>query len=173
MIPAAPPDRWSLTLAERELLVTLRARCPELEAVTVAYITGWRVPSELQPMQWHQVDLGAGTYRHGRPIRDFRKAWAVACRDAGLAGRIPHDLRRTAVRNLERAGVPRLVAMKMVGHKTEAIYRRYALVDEAMLREGSEMLALLVELAGSSREPGQVPVQVVKPRSRRALPSPA
>ncbi len=43
--------------------------------------------------------------------------------------------------NLERAGVPRSVAMKMVGRKTEAIYRRYAIVDEAMLREGAEKLA--------------------------------
>jgi len=45
------------------------------------------------------------------------------------------------VRNLERAGVPRSVAMKMVGHRTEAIYRRYAIVDEIMLREAAEKLA--------------------------------
>jgi integrase len=80
-------------------------------------------------------------HRRGAPIRGFRKAWATACREAGLPGRIPHDLRRTAVRNLERAGVPRSTAMKMVGHKTEAIYRRYAIVDEAMLREGAQKLA--------------------------------
>jgi hypothetical protein len=46
-----------------------------------------------------------------------------------------------ALRNLERAGVPRSVAMKMVGHKTEAIYRRYAIADESMLRAGAEKLA--------------------------------
>ena len=80
-------------------------------------------------------------HREGQPIKDFMKAWRKACRAAGCPGRIPHDFRRTAVRNLERAGVPRSTAMKMVGHKTEAIYRRYAIVDAAMLKEGGEKLA--------------------------------
>ncbi len=74
------------------------------------------------------------------PIKSFRRAWLTACEAAGLSGRIPHDFRRTAVRNLERAGVPRSTAMKMVGHKTESIYRRYAIVDEAMLKEGAAKL---------------------------------
>jgi integrase len=78
---------------------------------------------------------------HGRPLKGFTKSWRAACRAAGLPGRIPHDFRRTAVRNLERAGVPRSVAMAMVGHRTESIYRRYAIVDEAMLREGGAKLA--------------------------------
>jgi hypothetical protein len=47
------------------------------------------------------------------------------------------------VRNLERAGVPRSAAMKMVGHKTESVYRRYAIVDESMMREGAAKLAAL------------------------------
>ena len=54
-----------------------------------------------------------------------------------MPGRIVHDFRRTAVRNLERDGVPRSAAMAMVGHKTEAIYRRYAIVDAGMLREAA------------------------------------
>ncbi len=64
-----------------------------------------------------------GAARRRAPIRFFAPE---TCARAGLAGRLVHDFRRTAVRNLERAGVPRSVAMKMVGHKTEAIYRRYA-----------------------------------------------
>jgi hypothetical protein len=51
--------------------------------------------------------------------------------------RVPHDFRRTAIRNLERDGVPRSVAMAMVGQKTEEVYRRYAIVDEAMIREAA------------------------------------
>jgi Phage integrase family len=65
----------------------------------------------------------------------FYKAWLRAVRAAGVA-RV-HDFRRTAIRNLERDGVPRSVAMAMVGQKTEEVYRRYAIVDEAMIREAA------------------------------------
>lgn len=51
--------------------------------------------------------------------------------------RVPHDFRRTAIRNLERDGVPRSVAMAMVGHQTEEVYTRYAIVDQAMIREAA------------------------------------
>ena len=54
-----------------------------------------------------------------------------------MPGRILHDFRRTAVRNLERAGVPRSAAMAMVGHKTESIYRRYTMVDVATCVEAA------------------------------------
>jgi hypothetical protein len=49
-------------------------------------------------------------------------------------------MRRSAVRTLERAGVPRSTAMQMVGHKTESIYKRYAIVDAAMPREAAARL---------------------------------
>jgi integrase len=73
--------------------------------------------------------------RAGQRRRDFRKAWATACRKAGLLGRVRHDFRRTAVRNLERRGVSRSVATKITGHKTESVYRRYAIVSDADLRD--------------------------------------
>jgi integrase len=82
-------------------------------------------------------------HRNGKPIRTFRRSWLSACKAAGVAGKIPHDFRRTACRNLERAGVDRASAMKMIGHKTEAIYRRYAIADEGMLKEAAEKLSLL------------------------------
>jgi integrase len=81
--------------------------------------------------------------RPGSPIKDFRGAWASACRAAGVPGRLVHDFRRTAVRNLERAGVPRSAAMKMTGHRSESVYRRYAITDSAMLQEAAVKLAAL------------------------------
>jgi len=92
----------------------------------------------------------------GRRIKDFRGAWANACKDAGVPGRLVHDFRRTAVRNLERAGVPRSAAMKLTGHKTEAVYRRYAITDSAMLQEAAVKLATLH--AAEEKRPSSVKV---------------
>jgi integrase len=165
----------------------------------VAYITGWRVQSELLTRHWRHVDLTKGWLRlepgetkngegrefpftadlrsilhaqrervreiekatgaiipwvfvhplggartaAGSPIKDFRGAWKAACEAAAVPGRLVHDFRRTAVRNLERAGVPRSAAMKLTGHKTEAVYRRYAIVDKTMLEEAAIKLGAL------------------------------
>lgn len=76
----------------------------------------------------------------GRQLGDFRKAWSTACKKAGVPGRLVHDLRRSAVRNLERAGVPRSWATKLTGHRTEAVYRRYAIVSEADLSDAVKRL---------------------------------
>ena len=81
----------------------------------------------------------------GEPIRSYDVAWRSACERAGVPGRIVHDFRRSAVRNLERAGVPRSVAMAITGHKTEAVYRRYAIVAESDLNAAAVKLAALHE----------------------------
>ena len=85
----------------------------------------------------------------------MRGWWAKASKDAGVPGRLLHDFRRTAVRNLERAGVPRSAAMRMTGHKKEAVYRRYAITDAAIPEEA---VKLAVFHAAESNRPS--PVQV-------------
>ena len=160
-----------------------------------AFVTGWRTPSEILPLEWRQVDLKAGEVRldvgatkngEGRvfPITTelrrileaqqeiakalkkergllvrhvfcftagakagqgvteggYNKAWRKARIAAGCPGRIPHDFRRTAVRNLVRAGVPERVAMQMTGHKTRAVFERYNITSPGDLRDAARRL---------------------------------
>lgn len=174
--------------AEHYAAVRKHLPAPLQAVVTFAYLTGWRVPSEVLPMQWRQVDFSAGTvslevgstknddartfpltaelrallkaqreatdaaqrelgriiphvfHRKGKPIKSFRKAWASACKDAGQAGKIPHDFRRSAVRNLVRNGITERVAMKLTGHRTRSVFDRYAIVSEGDLRDAAKRL---------------------------------
>jgi integrase len=60
----------------------------------------------------------------------MREIWTRVCREVGLSGVVFHDLRHTATTNLRRAGVDALTAMKITGHKTMAVFKRYNTIDE-------------------------------------------
>jgi integrase len=174
--------------------------------VEFAYITGWRIKSEILPLEWRHVDFGAGEVRLDagatknregrifpftddlralleaqyaehvhlrkrgqveprvffrmvaknrggdklpRPIRSFNKAWKAACLAAGCPGRIPHDLRRTAVRNMVRRSVPERVAMQLAGHKTRSVFERYNIVSSGDLRTAAVQLSGLTSIQRS------------------------
>jgi integrase len=101
----------------RELLVAQNERKVAIERAT----------GQIIPLVFFNPD--------GSKISDFRKAWRSACRAAGCPGRLFHDFRRTAVRNLERSGVSRSASMALTGHLTAAVFARYAIVDSAVLEE--------------------------------------
>jgi integrase len=74
-------------------------------------------------------------HRNGRPIRSFRKAFKIACKAVGLEGMLPHDMRRSGIRNLRRAGNDEHDCMEISGHETRAIFDRYDIIDEDDQRE--------------------------------------
>jgi integrase len=79
--------------------------------------------------------------RDGVPVRQWRTALRDACRKAHVPHRLLHDCRRTAARNLIRAGVPERIAMLLTGHKTRAVFDRYNIVNEQELLTAGERLA--------------------------------
>jgi len=99
---------------------------------------------EVLQQQWEDREDSWVFHLKGKKVGDFRKSWNKACKEVGLAGKIPHDFRRTAVRNLVRAGVPETIAMKMTGHRTRSVFDRYNITSENDLRDAAQLLNAMV-----------------------------
>lgn len=96
---------------------------------------------------------------HGRPVDNHLYGWKEACERAGLSGLLFHDLRRSAVRNMKRAGIQDVEAMRISGHRTRAIFDRYNIVDEADLVSAGKRLE---EYAQRRKQERAAPLKRVK-----------
>ena len=99
----------------------------------------------------------AGPYVFGGkvPLGSFKKSWKSACRRVGLSAIMFHDLRRSGVRNLRRAGVTESVAMKISGHKTRSVFERYNIVSEDDLRDAARKLDNFIGTATPTQSPAR------------------
>jgi integrase len=109
-------------------------------------------------------------HRRGRRFgRAFWTQWKEACERAGLPGRIPHDFRRTAARNLvEHAGVTEKVAMQLTGHKTANVFERYHITINDDLKAAVAKLAAAPSLAATTPDRSVIPM-VDPTRTQKAV----
>jgi integrase len=98
---------------------------------------------------------------------NFERAWARACRAAGYPGRLVHDLRRSGIRNLVRAGVPERVVMSISGHRSRSTFDRYNITSETDLQAAAAQLDAARKAAAATKTPDSATVTAL-PTTRKA-----
>ena len=141
--------RWEqVVLGQHEGCIRLQATQTKTKQARVVYVTGDFLLVMQKAKQLRDREHPACPYvchRDGKPFNNLIHAWKTACKRVGLNERTFHDLRRTGIRNLVRAGVPETVVMKISGHKTRSVFDRYNITSEDDLRQAAHRLGEYIQ----------------------------
>jgi len=141
--------RWEqVVLGQHEGCIRLQATQTKTKQARVVYVTGDFLLVMQKAKQLRDREHPACPYvchRDGKPFNNLIHAWKTACTRVGLNERTFHDLRRTGIRNLVRAGVPETVVMKISGHKTRSVFDRYNITSEDDLRQAAHRLGEYIQ----------------------------
>jgi integrase len=80
------------------------------------------------------------TWADGTPVNDFRRTWRTLAKKAGMPGLLFHDMRRSAIRNMIRVGISKVVAKKISGHATDSVFDRYDITDTVDLVDAAQKI---------------------------------
>lgn len=125
------------------------AQCPECEYV----------------LFWHKADAHFASINAGSKLNDFEKMWDRGVRKAGVRDLIPHDLRRSAVRNMVKyCNIPESEAMIISGHKTRAMLDRYNIVSlQGIISSGNKMDAWMRDAMAQAQEQERLNPRPIEP----------
>jgi integrase len=141
--------RWDqVVLGEHEGCIRLRATQTKTKQARVVYMTGdflLVMPKAKEFRDREYPECPYVCHREGKPFNNLIHGWKTACKRVGVDERTFHDLRRTGIRNLVRAGVPETVAMKISGHKTRSVFDRYNITSEDDLRQAAHRLGVYIQ----------------------------
>jgi integrase len=90
------------------------------------------------------------THEDGEQMKSLRRSWATACKSAGLAHILIHDLRRSGIMQFAQAGIDQQTGMLLSGHKTASVYRRYNIPTQEVLRNAAAKLEAVAGTGSTS-----------------------
>jgi integrase len=133
-------------------MIRLPAESSKSKKARALPITGGLMDVIERRTKLRRLDSEHVFHRNGKPIKSFRKAFKAAAKEIGYPDLLPHDMRRSAVRNFRRSGLSEHEGMALSGHQTDSVYRRYDIISEDDLTQAMNRVQEHLKKEADSRK---------------------